>query len=285
VKDSAVGPADAAGVTAPPDAQGTAAPHELADELHGYRLPDGRQVRCTSPAEAQLLWSEVSSEGFYRRAAARLTPGDVVVDVGANIGLASLGFADAQPEARLIALEPVPVLFACLEGNLAAHTRHGRAVRAAVGSEPGRRTLTYYPSAPGNSGLYADQAADDRTTRTFLRNRGLDEDSVELLLEGLHSGIPVEVEVTTVSDVLRDHGSPEVSLLKVDVERAEQDVLRGIRAGDWPRIHCVVAEVHDEDDGLRVFRSLLHDHGFGTEVRQDPALRGTELYEVLATRP
>ncbi|MCF6525329.1 FkbM family methyltransferase [Streptomyces sp. JJ36] len=222
----------------------------------------------------------MSSEGFYRRAAARLRPGDVVVDVGANVGLASLAFAEAQPEARIIALEPVPELFSCLEENLAAHVRNGTAVRAAVCDAPGVRTLQYYPEAPGNSGLYADREADDEVTRTYLRNGGMDEESIELLVEDLHEGRPVEVDAVTVSQVLDRHGIAEVALLKVDVERAELDVLRGVGDGDWSRIRNVVAEVHDDEGRLDAVRALLHDRGFVSRVRQDPGLKGTRLYEV-----
>ena len=106
------------------------------------QLDDGRQVWCTRPAEARLLWRELSGDGSYRRAAAGLRDGDTVLDVGANIGLASLVFAAAAPNVRVIAAEPVPDLFACLERNLAGHVPSGRAVRLAVGAAPGALPFT-----------------------------------------------------------------------------------------------------------------------------------------------
>ncbi len=248
------------------------------------RLDDGRLIWCTSPAEAQLLWQEVTSDGFYRRAAGRLRSGDTVLDIGGNVGLASLGFADARPDIHVIAAEPAPDVFACLARNFAAHLRHGTPLRAAVAAEAGSGTMVYYPDAPGNSGLYADREADDDITRTFLRNRGLDDSSIADVLDGLHVGETIEVAITTVSDILREHGSPDIALLKIDVERAELDVLRGIREEDWPRIRSVVAEVHDENGGLADFQDILHRHGFACEVRQDDVLRGTGLYEVDAVR-
>ncbi|WP_210571199.1 FkbM family methyltransferase [Streptomyces sp. GESEQ-4] len=247
-------------------------------------LPDGRRVSCTSPAEALLIWREATGSGLYGLAARELRPHDTVLDIGANIGLVSIAFADAQRTLRIVAAEPVPDVFACLRDNITRHVPGATAVRTAVGAAPGVQDFTYYPAAPGNSGLYADRAADDALTRTFLRHGGLDEEAVEMMIDGLHDGRTIQVPVTTVSDLMSEQGLRSVALLKVDVERAELDVLRGVGAADWPRIGAVVAEVHDEGGRLTQLSDLLRDVGFSLRVRQDPALRGTELYEVYAYR-
>ena len=230
-----------------------------------------------------LLWREVSGDSFYRRAAGRLRSNDTVLDIGANIGLTSILFADVQPAIRVIAVEPAPAIFACLARNLDAYLRHGHAVQTAVGASSGRLPFTYYPEATGNSGLYADRAADDAVTRTFLRNSGLADDEITLMIDGLHVGERMTVEVTTVSELLRVHGVAEVALLKIDVERAELDVLRGIADGDWPRIRSVVAEVHDEHR-LTAFCDGLRERGFALHINQEDAFRGTGLFEIHAER-
>ena len=43
--------------------------------------------------------------------------------------------------------------------------------------------------------------------------------------------------MTTVSALMAQHDLDRIDLLKIDVEGAELDVLRGIRPEDWPRIH------------------------------------------------
>jgi FkbM family methyltransferase len=247
-------------------------------------LPDGRSVWCTSPGEASLIWREITGDGFYRRAAEHLRPGDTVLDIGANVGLASIAFATAQPGLRVIAAEPVPDTFECLRANLGRYIPGGIAVQTAVAATPGTRNLTYYPSAPGNSGLYADRHADDALTRAFMRNGGLDDKSIDLLVEGLHDGRTLAVPVATVSELIQAHTIAHVAMLKIDVERAELDVVRGVDTDDWPRIGAVVAEVHDETGRLAEFCTLLEEVGLSTHVRQDPALRGTEVYELYADR-
>lgn len=256
------------------------------DQLQQLRLEDGRTVACTSPAEARMLWGEMSTDGFYRLAAALLRPGDIALDIGANIGLSAMMFADTCPGVRVIAAEPAPATFDCLQRNMGMHVPDGVALQVAVGAAPGSAPFTWYPRASANSGLYADRAADDEATEIYLRNSGLDDEAIALITAGLHEGERMDVEVTTVSALLREHGpNAEVGLLKVDVERAELDVLLGVADTDWPRIRAVVAEVHDRDGRLAQCCEILRRHGLLARTRQDPSLTGTELHELYAVRP
>ncbi|MEV0342464.1 FkbM family methyltransferase [Nocardia sp. NPDC050713] len=259
----------------------------LTTALQQLRLDDGRTVTCTSPAEARMLWGETTSaHGFYRRAAEHLRPGDIALDIGANIGLTAMMFADICPGIQVIAVEPAPMTYRCLDRNIAAHVPAGLSLELAVGASPGTQAFTWYPRASANSGFFADREADDQATRIYLRNCGLDDKAIGLITHGLHEGVPLQVEVTTVSAILDEHcRDREIGLLKVDVERAELDVLRGITDTDWRRIHAVVAEIHDIEDRLREVRELFDQHGMSVQAQQDPRLVGTEIHEVFATRP
>ncbi|GBF96196.1 hypothetical protein Rsub_08741 [Raphidocelis subcapitata] len=95
----------------------------------------------------------------------------------------------------------------------------------------------------------------------------------------------VEVAVVTVSGLLRERGVQSVGLLKIDVERAELDVLRGVSAEDWPRIEQVAAEVH-EALLAPVVDLLKGPAGFGrvVAVPVDAALIGPGMHMVYATR-
>lgn len=247
-------------------------------------LPGGPRVRCISVPEATVLWTEATEEGLYRASARTLRAGDTVLDIGANIGLVSLMYGRTVPGLRIVAVEPAPATFGCLEVNLRRNLPGAACLRAAVCDEPGERTFTYYPRSTGNSGLFADARADDRTTRTFLRNSGIAEEFIGDLVRGLHVGVELTVRALTVSDLIRRYDLDRVDLLKVDVERAERLVLDGVEERHWPRIRRVVAEVHDDEGRLGGIVDLLRRHGFTTRVSQHPKLAGTELFELDAGR-
>ena len=59
------------------------------------------------------------------------------------------------------------------------------------------------------------------------------------------------------------HGLETIDLLKVDVEGAELDCLRGIDARHWPRLKAVALEVHDVDGQLQTIEELLRANGIG----------------------
>jgi FkbM family methyltransferase len=247
-------------------------------------LPDGRPLACTSSAEALFLWRSLTAEGLYDGLAATLRPGDVVLDVGANIGLAAMKLFDRCPGIHLVAVEPARPTFACLQDNLARHVPGSRAVCTAVADTTRSQTLTYYPRAPANSSLYPDRRADERAKRVYLRNRGLPESSIERFVAHADEGVAMPVAVTTVSDLLCDLGLDRVDVLKIDVERAELEVLQGIAAHHWPAIRHAAVEVHDEEGRLDRCCELLERMGLQVSLTQDPGAEGTGLYEINARR-
>jgi len=92
--------------------------------------------------------------------------------------------------------------------------------------------------------------------------------------------------IVTVSDVIDAHDADlnAVHLLKIDVERAEADVLRGIRPSHWPRIHRVVLECHDIDGALADCVHILRSVGAFDVVSTHRLFGKTRLFNVYASR-
>lgn len=75
----------------------------------------------------------------------------VVVDVGANIGWYSLHIARWQPEARILAFEPIPTTFAQLERNITLNNLEGRVQAFQTGLGEVQDQVTFYvPSFMGS---------------------------------------------------------------------------------------------------------------------------------------
>jgi len=247
-------------------------------------LPNGLEIAHLNTAETAVLFREIFTNRCWLPDEVDLSAGDVVVDVGANIGVASLCFDLEAEDLRIFAFEPAPAAFEALEKNLAGCRGTATATRLALGRERGNRTLLYYPSASVMSSLYADPVADGELTQAYLRNSGFSTSAAAKLAEGMHEGIEIQCEVWPLSAVIDEEGIARIDYLKIDVERSELDVLLGIRDEHWPLIRQVGAEVHDEHGMLAAIRELLERNGFHVVVRQDPLLRGTCVHDLFATR-
>jgi hypothetical protein len=89
----------------------------------------------------------------------------------------------------------------------------------------------------------------------------------------------------TLSEVISEFGVGRIDLLKVDVEKAELDVLNGITGEDWPKIQQVVVEVHDLDHRVEATTKLLRAAGLcSISVEQPPTLKDTNIFTIFAMR-
>jgi FkbM family methyltransferase len=249
-------------------------------------LPDGRAISCVNPHNAAGVWHELAGSIDSWRAS-DLRPGDAVIDLGAHIGLASLYLADITGGSlRTIACEPAPPSYACLLDNFSRYLPDGISLNTAVGAETGTAMLSYYPHIETMSTIHVDDTDDRRNVDVALTEFGIrDADERATYWELARAGVEVyPVPVTTVSKLLADYSTGEVSLLKVDVERAEMDVFRGIADSDWQAIRNVVVEVHDIDGRLAEVVALLGQRGFDVDHFQPKILAGATVHMVVANR-
>ncbi|MDX3025808.1 FkbM family methyltransferase [Streptomyces acidiscabies] len=268
----------------------------LAAELG--ELPDGRPIVEANANETRELYDEIVTRNQYLRHGVRLCDGDVVVDVGSNIGMFAL-FAAAQADKVIVhAFEPVPVVAQALGANMRLYGVTGTVSCAAAGASTGVRALTFYPQSSLQSGFYADAQGDQQIVGEYARHQAeaLPDLTAELRAVAAEALAPtarartadrqeLEVPVIRLSDWIRGSAVGRIDLLKVDAERAEEDVLAGIDDEHWPLIGQVVAEVHDLDGRVDRLRALLQGRGFETVVDQDPLFAGSEIFMLYGLRP
>jgi FkbM family methyltransferase len=243
----------------------------------------GSVLRHYDPAQLPFQLGEIVNDRVYLRHGVDVREGDTVFDVGANVGVASAFFAGECGAGVVHSFEPVPPLFALLRENLrkfSACVPH----EYGLSTTAGRSSITYYPNAAAMSGLYADPEQDRERVRTYLVNSGMAPQDADRELDGRYRAETMSCELRTLSMVVREHAIEHVDLVKIDVEKAELDVLRGIDDGDWSRVGQVVMEVHDEHDRCASVSELLTARGFAVEIDQDSTWRGTGMHMVYATR-
>jgi amino acid adenylation domain-containing protein/FkbM family methyltransferase len=260
--------------------------NKVVSASHGemYRLPNGLQIFHFKKSETDLLYKEIVEDCSYIRHGITLADGDCIFDVGANLGLFTLFIHQYCRNARVFAFEPIPSLFELLRANKELYAINATLYEVALSDSQKEAQFIFYPNASTMSGLYADARADAEVTRTFLRNQQrefgeLDDEFLRARFEGQ----PLTCRLTTISDIIKENCIERIDLLKIDVEKSELDVLRGIKQSDWGRIKQIVVEVHDIDGRLAVIRGMLEAHDYKVTVDQDPLLQGTGLYNIYAS--
>lgn len=246
-------------------------------------LPDAYK-RLHHPDRSQLVFQvgEIVVRETYLQGGIELRPGATVLDVGANVGVAATFFAEHGAGA-IHCFEPVEPIRELLERNLAPIDRcivhpYGLAARSA------RATITYYPNADAMSGLFADPERDSALAEQCIRNVGFEPAAAAEAVRERYRPEALTCDLRTLSSTLAEEAIEVVDLLKVDVERAELEVLSGIDEEDWPRIRQVVAEVHDQGDRVETIHSLLRRRGFNVVVGQDSGMSGTDVHMLYARR-
>jgi FkbM family methyltransferase len=258
---------------------------EEAGELSLFEPDDDLMLFHRNRREADFVFREVFRDNEYLRNGVTLPEHPTVVDVGANVGGASVLFGLVRPGARIIALEPVPHLCRAVELNARLHDIDLVVIPGAVGDARRRTQITYYPKNTAMSGLLADQA-DREVLKTYLAGEegSASVDGLDTMVAELLAGESIDCEVRTLGQALQDHAVDRIDLLKIDVEKAEWQVLLGIDDDLWQRVDQVVMEVHDIDGRVAACVSLLEDKGFSVLVDRNQDLLNTNMYGVYARR-
>jgi FkbM family methyltransferase len=270
-------------------------------------LPNGMVVRQIGGLiETRQIYREIFEDDVYVQEGIELKDGDVVVDVGANIGMFALRVLSKTKSVKVVSVEPVPPLFDALSANVKALLeRDGdgkvfRAVNAAAGAAQGEADFEFYPRATAFSTMFPAERArlepwlleDLLTHYGEFRERfpilgtllyPFRRPLMKYLIKRRTLAIPVHCEVRTLSRILDDEGVTRVDLLKIDVEGAELHVVRGIEDRHWPAIAQVALEVQDLDGRMDEIKALLTRHGFDVVIKPDDPKAQVKM--VYARRP
>ena len=203
-------------------------PLAIRDRLYGLAFPCGKAVEVNG--ERFRLHAEHRRFGDYERLAwtafgDAIRPGDVVVDVGANLGLYTLAAARrVGTGGSVFALEPDPRAVRRLRRHLGMNRLRDRVrvIHACAGEADGAIPFAFNARTYWSSGVV--MRASEGTT---------------------FAAVPV-----LALDTLFDR----IDVLKVDVEGMEGRVLAGagrLLADEEVRPRAILVEVHDEPLALR----------------------------------
>lgn len=177
--------------------------------------PVSLRVRSTDVATFQQIFAQREYAFDVRRQPR------TIIDAGANVGFASVFFANRYPNARIIALEPERSNFELLVLNAAPYpnivTVHG-----ALWDDDTQVNLL--DTGAGNWGFMTQEPGQDSSEH--------------------HGTIMGVVPTFTVSTLMKKYGLDHVDILKIDIEGAEREVFAA--AGAWiSSVDSLIAELHE----------------------------------------
>lgn len=233
----------------------------------------------------------------YFEAGARVSPGDVVVDVGANVGAFAMRAAErAEGDLTVHCFEPAPSIYAELRANVAGHPELRRA-----STTTWCLALTRTDLAGRDRDFYLFTRAPTNSTYDLAQKRTEHEEYFAKKAARLEAGLARRAPIVGAAlgravrrgtEAVFRRGSPlgtwlsdryvglrvlsckteslerwahangvaRIDLLKIDVEGAELDVLLGCDS-IWPRIGSVAVETYDKDGRVEEVMSLLRARG------------------------
>jgi FkbM family methyltransferase len=161
------------------------------------------------------IWGlqEYMCDGFYAPA-----DGDVVLDIGAHVGLFSIWIARRAPGARVFAFEPFAENCETLRANVEGWTNNVQVRQLAVGGQSGRARMV------------------------DVGERSLDH---RLATPDFADGSGHTVEVVTLAQAIEMTGASSIDLLKVDIEGSELAVFEAADRALLARIKRIALEYHD----------------------------------------
>ena len=257
-----------------------------------YRLPNQMGVVQLNKNETDYIYHEIFELQAYMKHGVTLQDGDCVFDVGANIGLFSLFVHQVCRSPKVYAFEPNPVVHELLSTNLALYGAETKSFTYGLSDHERTAEFTFYPGFSLLSGFYADDAAEKDTVRHFIENqRQPGQDDIETLteqtnelLENRFKSKTFAASLKTLSVVMREQAIEHIDLLKINVEKSELDVLRGIADEDWAKISQIVVEI-DQQEHQKEIEDLLKQQGYEIAIEQDVLLQNTQLCYIYAIRP
>jgi FkbM family methyltransferase len=135
----------------------------------------------------------------------------VIVDAGANVGMASVYFARKFPGARIIAVEPERSNFDML-----------------------CRNVNHFSNVEPFLGALWSESRDIEIVDAGLGNQGFQ----------VRAGVGGDVPALSVGDLMKRFDLGHIDILKIDIEGAEREVM-GSSAAWIGNVGAVIAELHD----------------------------------------
>lgn len=209
-------------------------------------------------SSAETLFTEYESKIFNYFLPNR---GDIVIDIGANVGFFSL-YASKRVgnEGLVISIEPLPDAYECLKKNIEINQiKNILAIQIALHSSktsiPLYRTRGYFESATSNIPIF----------QNLIKKK-------DLIIAKTYY-----VQTKTLDEIVKEINVKKIDWIKIDVDGLEYEIIQGaeeVIAKFRPKI---IIEIHDKNIGEKIKETLK---SFGYSIK---LIKIYDVYHLYAT--
>jgi amino acid adenylation domain-containing protein/FkbM family methyltransferase len=250
-------------------------------------LPNGMALAYINVSEADALYDVIFAERRYSQYGLSIEDGACVFDVGGNMGMFTVFAAQEANDVQVYAFEPNPTMSEILRLNAQLYGSNAIVYDKGLGDAEKIAPFSFYREVSTFSGFYAEPTEEAKNYRQLVTNLADQQaiQSLDSVMSGRFKAETILCQLTTVSQVVREHNLHRIDYLKINVEKSELDVLAGIGAEDWPKIQKLFVEVHETSGQVEQVKRLLEEQGFQVAVDQAGTFQQTNIFQLYGTRP
>jgi len=209
-----------------------------------YILRNGIKYEIRTETSDRAIFHEIWVRKYYNPKGFIIKEDDLVIDIGAHIGIFAVFAAQFAKNGKIYAFEPMPENFEMLRNNIGINkSTNIISVNKAVSDKKGEKELYL---SKDNTGEHSFIFNEDKSKK-------------------------VKVKTISLKDIIDEYNLTKINFLKIDCEGAEYEILLNSPQDIFHKIEKISMECHYIDKTRNIFslKKYLEEQGFDVTIREN----------------
>ncbi len=209
-----------------------------------YKLRNEIVLKIRPKTNDRVIFNQIWLNRVYEPKGFEIKENDIVLDVGAHIGLFSILASSKAREGKIYAFEPTPANFEILKENIELNqVKIIFPINSALADETGTKEFILSPADPSGNSFSFDE-------NNFKK---------------------IKVPAVSLDDFVKQNNILKIDFLKMDCEGAEYEIFYNCSNETLKKVQKISMEYHDVDDERTVthIKNFLEKFGFNVSVKTE----------------
>ena len=248
-----------------------------------FKMPDGSSLYYLNNYEINMLYKEIYINNTYYKHNIKLADNPFIFDIGANIGLFSIISKLKYPKAHIFSFEPSPTLYKYLFLNTKNFNPKIKTFQCGLSYENKDMPFYYYPDYSLMSSFFPKTMQDEIVIQKNIQDESkITLEKSKIISKRLLGNVKkLNCKTITLSYFIKQKKIKKIDLLKIDAEKSESNILKGINKFDWKKIKKIIIESHNQKNTNFIINHLK-DKGYKISVYQEKNFKTTKIKNIIA---